>query len=218
MGKSELGSHGPRRPLNLAGKRFGYLVVLRRAENQGRRVAWLCKCDCGEETAVPAVRLVQGRRKSCAKNGHKFRPPDQPGITVKYKSEYRSWENMHDRCQNPKHKNFHNYGGRGIKVCASWNVFGNFLNDMGKKPDPSYVIERLDVNGGYEPGNCKWIARTDQHRNRRNSIFVTYQGKKTYLPDLMNELGLSRQIVYNRLKLGWPLDVALALPVKRYKK
>lgn len=85
--------------------------------------------------------------------------------------------------------------------------------DMGRKSDPKFTIEREDVNGNYEPTNCKWISRKDQGRNKRTSVFVTYQGKKMLLIDLVEELGLSRQLVYKRLKLGWTLAQAIALPV-----
>jgi transcriptional regulator of acetoin/glycerol metabolism len=92
------------------------------------------------------------------------------------------------------------------------------MRDMGKKSDPKFTIEREDVNGHYEPGNCKWISRAEQGRNRTNTIFVTYQRKRMKLLDVVSELGLSRNVVYQRLKLGWPLDVAMALPVRAYKK
>lgn len=84
--------------------------------------------------------------------------------------------------------------------------------DMGRKADSKFTIEREDVNGNYEPTNCKWISRKDQGRNKRTSMFVTYQGKKMLLIDLVEELGLSRNNVYQRLKLGWTLAQAIALP------
>jgi hypothetical protein len=84
--------------------------------------------------------------------------------------------------------------------------------DMGRKPDPKFTIEREDVNGNYEPKNCRWISRKDQGRNKRNSVFVTYQGRRLLLIDLVEELGLTRNVVYQRLKLGWTLAQAIALP------
>ena len=125
---------------------------------------------------------------------------------------------MRARCANQKHKNFPNYGGRGITVCDRWSEFKNFMLDMGRKPHPRHTIERGDVNGNYEPGNCKWISRTDQTRNKRNSVFVTYKNKRMLLIDLVGELGLSRNVVHARLNRGWTLAQAIALPVKPYKK
>ena len=134
-------------------------------------------------------------------------------LTMQFKSEYQSWMNMRERCNNPNNEKYPIYGARGITVCERWNEFKNFMLDMGRKPDPKFTIEREDVNGNYESKNCKWISRKDQGRNRRNSVFVTYNGKRMLLIDLVEELGLSRNIVYQRLKLGWTLAQAIALPL-----
>ena len=119
---------------------------------------------------------------------------------------------MIERCTDPQHKNYKNYGARGITVDPRWSEFKNFMLDMGRKPDPKFTIEREDVNGNYEPKNCHWISRKDQGRNKRNSVFVTYNGKRMLLIDLVEDLGLSRSIVYGRLKGGWTLAQAIALP------
>lgn len=120
---------------------------------------------------------------------------------------------MRARCLDEKNAKYPIYGGRGITICERWNEFKNFMFDMGRKPDPKFTIEREDVNGNYESTNCKWISRKDQGRNKRNSVFVTYRGKKMLLIDLVEELGLSKRLVYERLKLGWTLAQAIALPV-----
>lgn len=125
---------------------------------------------------------------------------------------------MRRRCNNEKHKRFENYGGRGIKVCKRWDKFENFLHDMGRKPRPDMTIERLDNNGDYEPQNCVWETRALQNRNKRNTIVVTYKGRKWLFTDLIKELGVSRMLVYGRLKNGWPLEAALAIPSRGYRK
>lgn len=119
---------------------------------------------------------------------------------------------MRARCLNKNNKKYPIYGGRGITICERWNEFNNFMLDMGRKPDPKFTIEREDVNGNYEPTNCYWISRADQGRNKRNSVFVTYNGKRMLLIDLVEELGLSRSVVYGRLKMGWTLAQAISLP------
>lgn len=124
---------------------------------------------------------------------------------------------MRDRCNDPGHKNYKNYGARGITIDPRWSEFKNFMLDMGRKPDRKFTIEREDVNGNYEPKNCKWISRADQGRNKRNSVFITYNGKRMLLIDLVEELGLSRSTVYGRLQGGWTLAQAIALPIRPTK-
>jgi hypothetical protein len=126
---------------------------------------------------------------------------------------------MKTRCDSEKCKEYPNYGGRGIYVCDRWkNSFENFLADVGYRASERFTIERIDVNGHYEPGNCEWVLKTEQNRNKRNTVYVTYKGKKTKLLDVILELGISRAVVQNRLALGWPLEVAMAAPLRtRYK-
>jgi hypothetical protein len=203
-------SYRPGLVARLDGQRFGQLLVLSRAPNAGGYAMWNCRCDCGAEIIVGGNRLRQGRKKRCASKMHRVRPPS---LTAGFKSEYQSWRNMRSRCTDPEHTKYPIYGARGISVCDRWSVFKNFMLDMGRKPDPKFTIERKDVNGNYEPANCCWISRKDQGRNKRNSVFVTYQGKRMLLLDLVEELGLSRGVLYGRLKAGWTLAQAIALPV-----
>ena len=210
---------------NLVGQRFGYLEVLRRDGNtlkkykRGRKkrsnIMWLCRCDCGEQVRVRGDQLQAGRQKSCARNGHYFleylkdRPP---GLLRQFPREYQSYKNMHSRCYDPKHKNFKNYGGRGILVCERWHTFEFFVEDMGPKPTPQHTIERNDVNGNYEKSNCRWATRKEQYRNQRRSVYIEFNGQRILLMDVTQQLGLSRTVVYQRLKLGWPLSEALLVP------
>lgn len=205
----------------LAGKVFGYLTVLQRAGSERKKsggafALWLCRCTCGQEVVARAQRLVSGRRKACARNGHRWVAPRVPGPGTKrqmHRSEHQSWESMWKRCTDSKHKGYKNYGGRSITVCGRWNSFELFLEDMGPKPTPQHTIERKDTNGNYEPNNCRWATRKEQARNQRRSVYVEYQGEKLLLLDLADRLGLSRNVIYQRLKLGWSLDDALSVAV-----
>lgn len=204
--------------ISLEGKVFGLLTVVRREGTYRKYAAWLCRCTCGLEVVVCGDHLRQGRRKACARNGHTWAGAKYPPNFIKeYRSEHRSWEHMFERCRRRGNKNWKNYGGRGITVCARWKDFNLFVADMGRKPTPRHTIERKDVNGNYEPINCKWATQAEQMRNLRRSVYVEVQGVKVLLMDVADKLGLDRQIVYGRLKNGWSLEAALSIPVNRHK-
>ncbi len=152
---------------DLAGCRFGRLSVLSRNGSHrysgGAHALWLCRCDCGQERTFMATNLVTGKTASC---GCLMR--DRVTTHGRSRSsEYTSWKEMKRRCENHMHESFHNYGGRGIRVCENWHSFAIFLSDMGEKPSKEYTIERLDNHRDYEPGNCKWATSSEQGRHKR---------------------------------------------------
>jgi hypothetical protein len=126
---------------------------------------------------------------------------------------------MRYRCRTKKKrsKNWRLYAGRGITVCARWDSFKNFIEDMGRKPTSRHTIERKDVNGNYELANCRWATRSEQRRNMRRSVYVEVEGVKVLLMDVADKLGLDRNTVYGRLKNGWSLEAALSIPVNKHK-
>lgn len=159
--------------LNLTGQRFGRLVVQHRSPNVGNNTMWMCLCDCGTSKAVASKHLVSRKTTSCScysvehkiarQTKHGDTPFNQPNS-----AEYRIWRHIKSRCFNPNVPGFENYGGRGITVCETWrNDYSTFLRDMGRRPSRLHSIERIDVNGDYEPGNCVWATAVTQSRNRR---------------------------------------------------
>ncbi len=126
---------------------------------------------------------------------------------------YMSWSAMLYRCRNPKAKAFPNYGGRGITVCDRWLNFSNFMLDMGDGHWDGAEIDRIDNNGNYEPGNCRWVTCAVNVRNKRNSLWVEFRGERRKLAELCAEIGVSRRHVNSRLAIGWDVDRALLEPV-----
>jgi hypothetical protein len=212
--------------IDLTGKRLGRLVVLRAAGRDVRgSYKWECLCDCGNKTIVARNNLKDSPSrpgtKSCGcwqrEVGTNNRTHGKTGTP-----EYLAWCNMRGRCYDTKDKAYRHYGGRGITVCDRWHAFENFLADMGERPAPGYSIERNDVNGHYEPSNCRWATRQEQNSNTRQNTFITFRGEKKTQQDWANITGIPRGTIHYRLKSGWPTERALTTPVgptsKRYTR
>ena len=167
---------------SLINKVFGRLTVRADAprDSSGQR-RYICACICGGRTISRHYSLRSGKATSCgcvgkdrlaarSKTHGEF--VGRRGVRQRT-PEYQSWENMRQRCSDPNAKGYEHYGGRGIFVCARWqDSFQNFLSDMGRKPTPKHTIERNDVNGHYEPGNCRWATMSEQLKNRRPFLVV----------------------------------------------
>jgi len=125
---------------------------------------------------------------------------------------YQTWRSMLQRCRNVNTPKNRHYVGRGISVCDRWkNDFYAFSADMGPKPEGA-SIERINNDGNYEPGNCKWATTKEQTRNYRRNVKITYQGRTQCVTDWAAELGLNSQRIFERLARGWPVEAALTIP------
>jgi len=153
---------------NLQGMKFGRLLVVSEyGRNNRKNVIWNCLCDCGKMSTVISNHLTKGNIKSC---GCLSAEKAKSRMTTHGKSktpEYEIWCGMIKRCLNENNKSYVNYGGRGISVCERWGHFENFLADMGPRPSQYHSLERKEVDGNYNPENCKWATRTEQARNTR---------------------------------------------------
>ncbi len=128
---------------------------------------------------------------------------------------WKSWEKMLRRCKDPKFDSFPWYGGRGIKVCERWQRFEDFFSDMGEKPSREYTLDRINNDGNYEPGNCRWATRIEQGSNKRNSRFLTLNGVTKSLPEWARSVGMDRELLRYRLGQGWSVRRAIEQPTDR---
>lgn len=194
-----------RTPENKVGMKFGLLTVT--AHDPARSTPGceyvIVTCECGKEKSTRFDSLRQGCTKTCGcgkklhglKHGH--------NKIGKRSSEYMSWDSMIQRCTNPKHPVFEDYGGRGITVCAEWLNFENFLSDMGQKPSSGLSIERKKNDLGYSKENCIWATQSGQMRNTRRTVKITVSGITKCLSDWAAEMHIDRRTILSRLRKGW---------------
>jgi len=148
--------------LDLVGKKYGFLTVESYSHSAGKTY-WNCVCICGNKgvyvgSDITRKRNLEFRSCGCKRGKHGF------SKTI----EYRTWKRMRNRCNNKKTPVYPHYGGRGITICDRWTEsFENFLADMGMRPSPKHSLDRIDVNGNYEPSNCRWATMPVQCSNRR---------------------------------------------------
>lgn len=185
------------------GMRFGMLTAWMEVQEKYRcERKFLCICECGNFTVLPAYQLRTGATKSC---GCLKKPHGLHGSKV-----YSSWRSMLKRCYNPSHRSYKHYGAVGITVCDEWRKsFIQFLKDMGMPPTEKHSIDRIDGTKGYSPDNCRWATITEQANNKRNNRLITYRGVTKTVAQWAITIGITRQSLGHRLAQGWPIDVAL---------
>ena len=199
-----MGVIGTPRHNNLLGQRFGRLTVIAESSERsaGRGMRWVCKCDCGTIKTIDAAALRRGATVSCGcYNLEYLRNNIKHGYNRHEKKDptYTSWEKMLERCYRPTGAGYDRYGGRGITVCERWHDFKNFLEDMGERPGKEYTLDRIDSNGNYEPGNCRWADWETQNNNTRRNVYYEYNGQKLTISQLAKIAGVKYDTMYGRL-------------------
>ena len=198
---------------NLIGQKFERLTVVSLAgKDKCSHSLWLCRCDCGNERIVEGSDLKRGRTKSCGCLHRQLvaeRSTTHGGCGT---LEYTSWAQAKRRCTNPNAKNFHHYGGRGIKFL--FDDFEEFLSHIGPRPGKEYSLDRINNEGNYEPGNVRWATLKIQNRNTRSNRLITYRNKTLCVAGWAEKLGLNHDTIRKRLRYGWSVEKTLSTPIR----
>lgn len=195
------------KPLDLEGKRYGSMTVLHRVENDKYgKARWLCRCDCGTEYIALCGNIVRGKTTRCKKCLGKLTAERCHKHGGSYTRLYKLLVGMKNRCRDANRNSYKYYGERGIDVCDEWNGkdgFENFRNwAINNGYQDGLTIERIDVNKGYSPDNCKWIPFEEQANNTRRSKYCTINGEMMTLKQASKKYGIHYQTIYARFKKG----------------
>lgn len=219
--------------VDITGERFGRLVAIERAQNESgskdRHSLWLCQCDCGKTVLVKLDKLRGGDTKSCGcykrdlcaeriKKFNEAHPKARRKHGQSGKKLYWAYQHMMARCYNETNERFSNYGGRGISVCdewrknptsfIEWSLQNGFCDDL--------TLDRINVDGNYEPTNCRWVDWKTQRNNKTTSVYITVNGQKLTLALLSEKYGIPLGTVWWRYHNGWTPENIIK-PVRGYR-
>lgn len=192
--------------IDLTGQKFNKLTVISRAESRrqpsGKLVTyWKCKCDCGNMIEVKACDLKDGHTISCGCSHIKHGYANKERL-------YDTWKNMKRRCYDPKNKRYEQYGGRGIIVCKEWlDNYMNFRNwAMSNGYNDNLTIDRINVNGNYEPNNCRWATMSEQQNNVTRNRILKYKGEEKTMSEWAKAYNIPYSKFNKRIQMGWNIE------------
>lgn len=208
---------------DIVGKKFNRLLVLsfdhskpHPNPSKGNFYYYKCQCECGNITIVKRERLINFETKSCGCYGKEIRKKILATKRILSHRLYRIWQGMKNRCYNPKNIKYYCYGGRGIIICDEWkndfNIFYDWAIANGYKNNLS--IERINVNGNYEPSNCTWANAKKQANNRTSNHPIFYNNERHSISEWAEILKINRSTLWYRIKRGWTIERAFTTPVK----
>lgn len=200
---------------DITGMRSGKLTAIKVVGKSKRGNVWECQCDCGNTKNVITAEIINKSIKSCGCNSH-------PRISKKGKHNlsrtrlYTIHKDMVARCT-PKGDTKGNYYARGIRVCKEWQGIDGLYNFCEWAKNNGYkdglTLDRINNNGNYEPQNCQWVTRISQNNNRRNNVYLEYDGKKMSLAEWARETGINQYALWGRISRGWSVEDALTIPL-----
>lgn len=203
--------------VDLVGKKFNRLTVIaRNGTRKNGNATWLCECDCGKRIVAVGSALKSGKTKSCGCLRSELQRENNLTHGKSKSRLYSVYAGMKRRCLDSNNENFHKYGGRGITICDEWLgdfekfyewAIKNGYNKNAKRGE--CTIERIDVNGNYEPCNCKWSNMKEQGNNRRTNHYVFYKGERYTMKQLAEKKEMNYHTLATRLHRGWTLERAL---------
>ncbi len=190
------------------GDKFGRLTVVRNGRPRS-----LVRCECGTEREMYNHSLTSGNSKSC---GCLQKELAAAQLTThghysgrKVTPERTAWGHMMARCYRPSDTRFHRYGARGIVVCDRWHKFSAFYEDLGARPGPGHSLDRINNDGNYEPGNCRWATDIEQANNTVNVVRISADGVTGSMNEIARRVGIDRRTIAKRLKRGWTMAEAV---------
>lgn len=206
--------------IDLTGQKFGRLFVIKEVHKHNGSRYWLCRCECGNYKEIAQLHLRNGSIKSCGCYRKEFLNKCRTKHNKRHTKIYHIYAGIKRRCFNKNDKFYKYYGGRGITICKKWldskTGFIDFYNwSMKNGYKDGLTIDRIDVNGNYEPDNCRWVTMEVQVNNRRNTIYLQYKGIKHSLSEWCKITNLSRSTILHRLERGWSIEKTLSTPKLR---
>lgn len=205
---------------DITNKKFGRLTVIKFIKRENYKTYWECLCECGNKIITTQNNLQTGSTKSC---GCLFKEGNNKKMNLSHSRLYHIWRNMKARCYQKSSPSYKNYGGKGITVCDEWlNDFMPFYNwAMANGYKEELTLDRINVNGNYEPSNCRWATHKEQNNNTTRNVYITFNGLTLTRNQWAEKAGINKNTLKHRLTNKWnkwTIEDALTIPTRKIKK